>query len=336
MEMGIVGKDAINKQYRWYFKHLLTKLNELFIIENTPEKFNTDFFLNSLFLDGYIGVADFNGNLYCVRGNPGGAPNEYYEPTLFTVANSVLGSKQFTINKGEEDNMVVVWLTKADKEFIGFGLGNGGGLLPLIHQTATLLADNIVSINCAQINSRVQAMVAAGNPEQVISAEATMKRLYEGEPYAVMEQDLIDQIKVNPLTTSVSTNSLQQLIETQQFLISQFYQNLGIKANAINKKERLITDEINAQDDFLNVSYNVMFNSIAAGIEEINEMFGTSIEIKKPAWLCGVSTEEKVKEEEPTPIKDKEKVKEKVKEKDKEEDKEKDKEEVKEEEPTEA
>lgn len=194
--------------------------------------------------------------------------------------------------------MVVVWLTKADKEFIGFGLGNGGGLMPLIHQTATLLADNIVSINCAQINSRVQAMVAAGNPEQVISAEATMKRLYEGEPYAVMEQDLIDQIKVNPLTTSVSTNSLQQLIETQQFLIANFYQNLGIKANAINKKERLITDEINAQDDFLNVSYNVMFNSIAAGIEEINEMFGTSIEIKKPAWLCGVSTEEEAKEEE--------------------------------------
>lgn len=296
MEMGIVGKDAINKQYRWYFKHLLTKLNELFIIENTPEKFNTDFFLNSLFLDGYIGVADFNGNLYCVRGNPGGAPNEYYEPTIFTVANPILGSKQFTINKGKEDNMVVVWLTKADKEFIGFGLGNGGGLLPLIHQTATLLADNIVSINCAQINSRVQAMVAAGNPEQVISAEATMKRLYEGEPYAVMEQDLIDQIKVNPLTTSVSTNSLQQLIETQQFLIANFYQNLGIKANAINKKERLITDEINAQDDFLNVSYNVMFNSIAAGIEEINEMFGTSIEIKKPAWLCGVSTQEEIEE----------------------------------------
>ena len=309
MEMGIVGRDSINKQYRWYFKHLLTKLNELFIIENVPEKFNTDFFLNSLFLDGYIGVADFNGNLYCVRGNPGGAPNEYYEPTIFTVANPILGSKQFTINKGEEDNMVVVWLTKADKEFIGFGLGNGGGLLPLIHQTATLLADNIVSINCAQINSRVQAMVAAGNPEQVISAEATMKRLYEGEPYAVMEQDLIDQIKVNPLTTSVSTNSLQQLIETQQFLIANFYQNLGIKANAINKKERLITDEINAQDDFLNVSYNVMFNSIAAGIEEINEMFGTSIEIRKPAWLCGVSTEEEaieeeIKEDEETPIKE--------------------------------
>lgn len=298
MQMGIVGKESINVQYRWYFKHLLTKLHELFIIENTPEKFNVDFFLNSLFIDGQIGVADFNGNLYCVRGNPGGAPNEYYEPTIYTVANPILGSKQFTINKGEEDNAVVVWLTKEDKELIGFGLGLGGGLLPLIHQTATLLADNIVSINCAQINSRVQAMVAASNPQQVVSAEATMKRLYEGEPYAVMEQDLIDQIKVNPLSSTVSTNSLQQLIETQQFLIAQFYQNLGIKANPINKKERLITDEINAQDDFLNVSYNAMFNSIAAGIEEINEMFGTSIEVKKPEWLGGVSTEDEAKEEE--------------------------------------
>lgn len=296
LSMGIVGKDSVERQYHWYFKHLLSKLHELFIVENLPEKWDNDYFLNCLFLDGQVGVADFNGNLYCVRGNPGGEPNEYYEPTIYTVANPVLGSKQFTINRGEEDNAVVVWLTRADKEF--YGLAGAGGLTPLIHQTATLLADNIVSINAAQINSRVQAMVAASNPEQVISAEVTMKRLYEGEPYAVMEQDLIDQIKVNPLSTSTSANSLQQLIETQQFLIAQFYQNLGIKANAINKKERLITDEINAQDDFLNVSYNVMFNSIAAGIEAINNMFGTSIEIKKPAWLTGVETEEEAEERE--------------------------------------
>lgn len=296
LSMGIVGREAVERQYHWYFKHLLSKLHELFIVENVPEKWDNDYFLNCLFLDGQVGVADFNGNLYCVRGNPGGAPNAYYEPTQYIVANPVLGSKEFTINKGEEDNAVVVWLTRADKEF--YGLAGAGGITPLIHQTATLLADNIVSINAAQINSRVQAMVAADNPAQVISAEATMKRLYEGEPYAVMEQDLIDQIHVNPLSTATTANSLQQLIETQQFLIAQFYQNLGIKANAINKKERLITDEINAQDDFLNVSYNVMFNSIAAGIEEINNMFGTSIEVKKPAWLGGVETEEEAVEEE--------------------------------------
>jgi len=41
-----------------------------------------------------------------------------------------------------------------------------------------------------------------------------------------------------------------------------------------------------------------MFNSIAAGIEEINEMFGTSIEVKKPEWLGGVSTEEEVEVQE--------------------------------------
>lgn len=296
LSMGIVGKASVERQYQWYFKHLLSKLHELFIVENLPEKWDNDYFLNCLFLDGQVGVADFNGNLYCVSGNPGGEPNAYYEPTIYTVANPVLGSKQFTINKGEEDNAVVVWLTKADKEFYGFA--GAGGLTPLIHQTATLLADNIVSINAAQINSRVQAIVTADTPALRLGAEEAMKRLYEGEPFTVVEQDLIDKIGVNPLSTSTSANSLQQLIETQQFLIGQFYQNLGIKANAINKKERMITDEINAQDDFLNVSYNVMFNSIEKGIEAINNMFGTSITVKKPAWLSGVETEEEAEERE--------------------------------------
>lgn len=122
-----------------------------------------------------------------------------------------------------------------------------------------------------------------------------------------MEQDLLDKINVNPLSTTVSTNSLQQLIETQQYLIAQFYQQLGIKANAINKKERLITDEINVQEDFINVSYNTMYESIKEGLELVNRMFGTNIVIEKSEALKEVNTEEKIQDSESNSAEDSEK-----------------------------
>ncbi len=293
LKMGITGVDAVEEQYRFYFKHLLGKCHSLFKLGNVPEKFDTHYFLNSLFLFGQVGVADFNGNLYAVLGNPGGEPNAYYKPTQYVVANPVLGSKQFTINKGREDNAVVVYLTPSDET-----PAMASGLYPLIQQTATLMADNIVSINCAQMNTRVQAIVTADTPELRKSAEIALQQLYGGKPWQVLDQDLMDKIGVNPIAGATTANSLQQLIETQQYLMAQFYQNLGIKSNAINKKERLITDEVNSQDDFISISFNTMFESIKNGLERVNEMFGTDITIEKNGVLMDtVADDEEAQEQ---------------------------------------
>ena len=53
--------------------------------------------------------------------------------------------------------------------------------------------------------------------------------------------------------------------------------NIGIKYNSVNKKERLITDEINFQEQFLDVNINSMLESRLAACEEINKLFGYSM-----------------------------------------------------------
>lgn len=271
------GATDVEAIYNFYFKWLLSKLYELFKINNLPENIDEIYLWNCLYLNGNVCFTEMKGNLQAVTGSPGGEPNEFYTPTLYTVSNPVLGNKNVRVYGANQDG-VMVYLTKTDKAYNY--LPGCSGIYQLLKQTATLLADNIVSINTAQINTRVQATVTADSPALRTSAEAALKKLYEGKPYQVLEQNLLDKISVQPMATASTSTNISQLIELQQYIIGQFFNNLGIKSNQINKKERLITDEINSVDNFLAITLDSILETLTEGFEEVNKLFGTEITVE--------------------------------------------------------
>lgn len=273
------GICDVEENFNFYFSWLLSKLHQLFIWENLPDTIDEQVLNDLLFLDGQVIWFKQNNNLYAVNGSYGGKINEYYLPTEAIVANPVLGSHQLQIGK----DCVVMTNSSTDRTYCSMGLA------PLINQTATLLADNIVSINCAQINTRIQALVVADSTQQKNSAELIMKELYSGKPFKVLEDSMIDKIKVNPITANPAAN-ISELVELHQYIIAQFYQNVGIKMNAVMKKERLITEEINSQENFLAVSLETMEKARKTAVEKINELFGTEISVKiNPIFTCGAN-----------------------------------------------
>ena len=107
-----------------------------------------------------------------------------------------------------------------------------------------------------------------------------IKDLYAGKPYRTVPGDELEKFTVQGINNTAMPNIIAQLVELQQFIIGQFYQNIGIKFNSTNKKERLITDEINFQDDFLAVNLYTMLESRKEAVEKINELFGTDISVE--------------------------------------------------------
>lgn len=272
------GATDVASIYNFYFKWLLGKLHDIFKFNNLPEHLDEEYLWNLLYLNGKVCFTEMKGKLRAVYGNLGGKENEFYMPTIYTVANPILGSKEVKIF-GDDKDGVMVYLTKTDKTY-NYLPGNTGGLYELIKTTATMLADNIVSINCAQINTRVQAVVTADSPSLRTSAELALKNLYAGKPWQVMTQDLVNSINVNPMSSSGSVAAISQLIELQQYILGQFFNAVGIKTNAVNKKERLITDEINSVDTFLAVSLDQIEETVTEGLEEVNSLFGENITIE--------------------------------------------------------
>lgn len=283
---GRGGVCDFKSNYDFYFKWLCNKVMSCFIIKDRSngktETINWNYFKMNLLLDGQICITDFGDNLYACIGNRGGKPNEYYIPTIFTIANPVLGSKQVDIDV----NGVVFYNTDID---IFNYTGNceifSGGLYDLISQTATLLADNIISINCNQINSRITAFFTAESEAQAVAGEAILKKMYAGKPYQILRSDLIEKLNVNPINSSASGN-ITELVELHNYIIANFFQSIGVKSNNVMKRERLINSEIDSQNDYLKVSLLEILTSWQKGFDKLNEIYGTDISVNlNPALL---------------------------------------------------
>ena len=268
------GVCDFRRNYDFYFKWLLNKVCSCFYIKGLNDtKIDETYLKSNLILDGAICVTDFGKDLYACIGNRGGQPDEYYVPTIFTIANPILGSKQVRIGQ----DGVVIYNTEIDR-FAQECFS--GGLYDLISQTATLLADNIISINCQQINSRVVAIFTADSDGQALAGEAILKRMYAGKPYDIIRQDLIEKINVNPIAGANVGQNLTELVELHNYIIGNFFQSIGIKSNNQRKKERLINAEINAQNDFLEISILEILTSWQKGFDAVNEMYGTDIHVE--------------------------------------------------------
>lgn len=273
------GVCDFKQNYDFYFKWLLNKTAQCFYIKGLPDTINEAYLKTNLLLDGNICITDFNDKLYACIGSVGGPPNEYYVGTVYTIANPVLGSKMVNINK---DGIVIY--NNAIDEFTGDCWISG--LYELINQTATLLADNIVSISCNQINCRVQAMVTADSEAQAVGGEIVLKKMYAGNPYQILRSDLIDKININPINTSANAQNISELVELNNYIISNYFQSIGIRANDIRKKSHVLQDEIDVQNDYLQVSIYEILTSWQKGFDKVNELYSTDIHVElNPALI---------------------------------------------------
>lgn len=287
------GVCDFDLNYRFYFRWLLNKVMQIVTIKGLPETVNQEYLKANLILDGDICITDFDSELYACIGALGGEPDEYYIPTVYTIANPILGSKMVYRKdwNGNKQNGVVIF--NSDVDSLGFRCGSyTRGLYDLISQTATLLADNIVSINCAQINSRVQVFFTAEGEAEAITGEAILRRMYAGHPYQILRSDIVDQLTIQPVATASTSTNIMQLVELNNYIIAQFFQNIGVKSNDIRKKERLITAEVEEQNDTVQLTLTEMLTSWTKGFNEVNEFYGTNIEITlNPVLLREIADE---------------------------------------------
>lgn len=205
----------------------------MFVWENLPDSVDVNFLNTTLALDGVVCWCKIDGQVYALNCGFGGQPNSYYEPTTLIIANPVLGSHEFT--NGKE---AIAMFNSSTDEWHPLGLEQ------LINQYATLMADNIVSINTAQINTRVHTLYTADSTALKNSAEKVLKELYAGKPYHVVDQDLVDNMHVQPVSISNINATIGELVELNNYILANFYKAIGIFASDVRKKERLVVDEI--------------------------------------------------------------------------------------------
>ena len=280
------GVCDVEKVFRYYYKTLTNKVAELIRLKGLEERMDEEYIKESLILEGRVCFTRFepiDNALYALTGNYGGEPDCYKIPTQYIISNPILGSKTVTVRHLDGRQTVegldgiVVGLTHLDAEL---AIDSCKGLYDLIYNYAGMLADNFVSLNCAQINSRVQVAYIADNQNMANSAEAVLKDLYNGKPFKVLTQDILNKLTVSPVVASGANNTIISLIEAHATILSDFWSELGIAYNGNRKRQYINNAEAAMDTGALSLNIDSIINSIKSGLDRVNELFGTNLSVE--------------------------------------------------------
>ena len=243
------------------------------VFDNLPETISETFLKYCLFSLGKSVFFKNDDKLLALNAAPSNMPDVYYVPTDVIVANPVIGSRTLTRDK----NCIVVYCTSMDR-YVSNGIC--GGLYGLIVKTATMLADNDLSINIAQKNTRLVNIMGIDDSIGKSTVDDIMRRMYAGEPYMCVQTRYTSTLQAVPVQPQSNNQHILQLIELHQYILAHFYEQIGLTTHDQIKKERLINAEVNDNTDMAVYNIHHVIKSIQDGIAAVNNMFGTDITVK--------------------------------------------------------
>lgn len=285
--------------------YMLARTQSMFTYKNLPDTLNSRIIELYLQVNGNICITDINQDiinasghpelepgLYSFTGGMGGEYDVYYMPTIYTVSNPYLNfSKNLKIN---EDCIVI----PSDSMYYG--------LLPMFRKYATALTENELSMNIATIVLRLQALISASDDNTKKSAEKYLKDIIDGKIGVIAENQFLDNsLKVTPYATTGAHNTMQNIIELEQYLRATWFNDLGLNANYNMKRESINSGESQLNNDALLPLVDNMLKCRQDGFSRVNEKYGTNIRVSlNSSWESNAESILNPEDESPEPKKE--------------------------------
>ena len=159
-------------------------------------------------------------------------------------------------------------------------LNNDLGLatLPDIEYYARRMAeiDDIILQNLRQ--QRVPYLFATDSNNE-FSLKNLYDKIYQGEQAIFVDKDMLNGQSENIMVLPTLAPYLVDKLQTQkQEMERELLTYLGIN-NTLEKKERLIVDETNSNNQFIKMASDIGFKTRQKACEQINEKFGLNIQV---------------------------------------------------------
>lgn len=270
-------RDLFNKSYdtsnvvrglKYWKQLLLNKCCNLFIYENLPETLPQHELELALIINGGTGVVKVKDGIYApITGSLYGY-DAYYVPNKFTFSQPVLGSGTYD----DLDNCAIVWNTEVDKMIPNYSV-----LFETIQRYARMLADVESSFYAALVAKRTGRLGVANTSNVAAAVDDVLTKLEMGISKTIVNSTA-ELNSYQPLNFS-DGGSLLEFTQVRDYLLNCFYNEIGLQTLE-SKRERMITDEINADLSVLDNNIYSMFIQRLKNIQKINKVFDTDIKIK--------------------------------------------------------
>lgn len=244
--------------------NMLNKTINMFEYKNLPETIPIKDFETILQVGGFAVVKEVNDKLYAFTAGLGGAPNEYYLPTIATISNPALN---YTATLSIDKECVVVLNDYYYQ-----------GLLPMFSKYATFQANAEITLNYMLINHRIPSIAAAEDDNTRESLDNFFNDVKNGKVYhSVLTDGLIESLKSHKF---IDDCYITECIEAIQYIKGSWYNEVGIKSAFNMKREAINEAETEMNDDILIPTIDTMLKCRKLGVEKINRMYKTDIQVE--------------------------------------------------------
>ena len=253
-----------NTSSMYYRDYLLKKILSRFEFDNIPSYWDLDYFLEVLFLEGKVCITDTGVGVIPLKCGTTGI-GVFEQPTKVIIANPVLGNMRRTID-------VDCALIKLQYNYQGVGW--------MINRYTTLLAmcDSSISVNL--MNSKVAYVFKAASKAQAATIETMYDQVSCGKPATFVGENGAlnsENFFTFPVKENFVANDIQLL---KRKIVDEFLTDIGINNANTDKKERLITDEVNANNNEVSANIQHWYDNISDGIKRANTMYNLNLSVK--------------------------------------------------------
>lgn len=265
---------------RFYQRYLLKKALAVFNWK-LPEWWDENYFLYILYCRGYLAV--FDTDQFGVIPQECGLQgyNVFYRPTDAVIANPLLPG----IQRKRIDTDCVLMQLQPDYT----------GILDLCAHYAEKMSLASSAINQNLWHTRIATVFFAGSDAEQQSVKKAYDRMTSGDPMVVVHKNLRDadgNLKYEVFNRDVkSSYIISDLIADLRKIEAEFDTRVGIPNANTDKRERLITDEVNANNVETTILSDLWMDSIHDGIKKVKDMFGLEISCERRYEDANISTD---------------------------------------------
>lgn len=259
-----------NYSYNFYCRYLYDKLKAVFKF-SLPETFGEELFKNALFANGYVTILPSDEFGLLAQWGVGGGYTVNYTPRFVLVANPLLpeiSGKELII----DEDCAVIRLN-----------GEWSGVLDLVSYYAEKMALASQAVDTNLINTKIAYIFAAKDKAQAQTFKKALDRIYDGEPAVILDKSLFDE-EGKPAWNAFTQKPkdiylVADLLDDLAKIEDEFDTRIGIPNANTDKRERLITDEVNANNVETAILADDWLEHIRAGCDRVREMYGAEITV---------------------------------------------------------
>ena len=152
------------------------------------------------------------------------------------------------------------------------------GFTELFNKYSYLINQSELTLYIANIWKRASKIISASDDSTIQSAKEYVNKIENGDISIISTNPIFNDLNIT--TDNVTSVSLSELIQYDNYFKSNLFNEIGLSSNKDMKKERLITSEIEQNNNVIYPFVDNMIDCRKTGISKVNDMFNLNISVE--------------------------------------------------------